>query len=69
MNLPPEANIALINFLGAVREYTMISGAAATCKIEPPHRAFDELEAVVRDAEQALIVIFSAVLGEPDVTP
>jgi hypothetical protein len=67
VNLPPEATAALVDFLSASRRYGRLLDAIATCHLEPPHPAIDEGEACVRDAEQALIAIFTAVLGEPDV--
>ena len=68
MNLPPEATAALVDLMGAFRKYNHQLEAVVACGLTPPHPAMDQCEAYIRDAEQALITILTAVLGEPDVS-
>jgi len=73
MNPPKEATSALIDFMSALidfmtatNDYGKLLDAMVLCDIHPPHPSFDQGEALIRDAEQALIKIFTAVLGDPD---
>ena len=69
MNLPVEANLALVDFMSATRRYSRLVDALAVLELgdEHDHPARLELAATVRDAEQAIIALFTAILGDPDV--
>jgi hypothetical protein len=67
VNLPKEANVALVEFLSASRRYGELMSAVSKLNRDECPNAMLEIEATIRDAEQALLAIFTAVLGEPDV--
>ena len=67
MNLPREANEALIDFMGACRRYNDRVDAISLLGMDHvDEHAHNETIAIIRDAEQAIITLFTSVLGEPD---
>lgn len=66
-HLPTAANVALVDLLSATNRYARLMGALSLVDVPIDHPASLECQAVIRDAEQALLAIFAACFGVPDV--
>lgn len=67
VHLPHKATEALLTMLEAFRKYNERIEALVLLDIEDSHIAHAQTAMLIGDMEQALVVIFTELFGEPDI--